>query len=411
MANTLLTPSLITKEALMVLENSLSFTKAVNKDYSKDFGSDAAIGQKIGSTLMVRKPVRYVGRSGAALSVENATETEVPVVLNQQLGVDISFSSVELTLSIDEFSDRFIKPAMANVANAIDYSGMSLWNQIYNSIGTPGTSLYAAGGLALKPYTDAAVRLDNTATPRDGNRNAVVTPQNQADLVIGTSGLFQDSTDIGKQYREGTMGKTVGLKFSMDQNVNTLTVGAQGGTPLVNGASQTGSTLVTKGWTASAASRLGVGDIFTIAGVYTVNPQSHQVVAGVLQQFVVTAAFSSASDGTGTISISPAITTGTGFQTVSGSPADSAAITVVGAAGTVSPQSMVFHRDAFTLACADLEMPKGVDFAARKADKRTGVSVRIVRAYNISTDAFPCRLDVLIGWACLRPELACRVQS
>src|ERR1035438_2531662 len=224
----------------MVLENDLSFTKAVNKDYSKDFGSDSACGQKIGSTLQVRKPVRYVGRSGAAISVENATETQVPVVLNQQLGVDIQFSSLELTLSIDEFSDRFLKPAMANIANAIDYQGLALATQVYNSVGTPGTSLYAAGGLALKPYTDAGVKLDNCAAPRDGNRNSIVTPQSQADLVVGLSGLFNDSSDVSRQYREGTMGRTVGMKFSMDQNINTMTVGAQGGTPLVNGASPTG---------------------------------------------------------------------------------------------------------------------------------------------------------------------------
>jgi P22 coat protein - gene protein 5 len=364
--------------------------------------------------LMVRKPVRYVGRSGAALSVENATETETPVTLNQQIGVDIQFSSQELTLSIDEFSDRFIKPAMANIANVIDYQGMSQFANVYNSVGTPGTAPAgaptAAGGGALGTFLSAGVVLDNKAAPRDGERNAIVTPQTQANLVIGLSGLFQDSGDIAKQYRDGTMGRTGGLKFSMDQNVNTYTVGAQGGTPLVNLANQTGSTLNTKGWTAST-NVLGVGDVFTIAGVYAVNPQSHQTVAGVLQQFVVTAAVTSDGSGNAAISISPSITTGTGFQTVNASPANNAAITVVGTAGTVSPQMLVFHRDAFTLASADLEMPKGVDFSARKADKRTGVSVRLVRQYNISTDQFPCRLDVLFGWACLRPELACRVMS
>jgi P22 coat protein - gene protein 5 len=410
MPNTLLTSSLITREALMVLENDLSFTKGVNKDYSENFGNDSAIGQKIGDTVSARIPPRYVGRTGAALSVEDATETSVPVKLTTQAGVDIKFSMKDLTLSIDDFSDRFIKPAIANIANRIDYDGMALYKNIYNSVGTPGTALYAAGGLALKPYTDAAVKLDNCAAPRDGQRNAVISAQSQADLVVGLSGLFQDSSDISRQYREGTMGKTAGLKFSMDQNVNAMTVGAQGGTPLVDGASQTGSTLNTKGWTAAAAARLNVGDVFTIANVFSVNPQSHQIVPGVLQQFVVTAAFSSGADGKGAISISPSIITGTGFQTVNASPADGAAITVVGAAGTVSTEQLVFHRDAFTLVAADLELPRGVDFAARKADKRTGLSVRIVRAYDINTDNMPCRLDVLYGWACLRPELACRVR-
>ena len=398
----------------MVLENDLSFTKAVNKDYSKDFGTDSAIGQKIGSTLMVRKPVRYVGRSGAALSVENATEQQVPVTLNQQIGVDIQFSSQELTLSIDEFSDRFIKPAMANIANVIDNQGLGLATQVYNAYGTPGTrptgNPSSTNGGVLGAFLQAGVILDNCAAPRDGQRNAIVTPQTQADLVIGLAGLFNDSSDVSRQYREGTMGKTGGLKFSMDQNVNTYTVGAQGGTPLVNAASQTGSSLVTKGWTAST-NVLGVGDVFTIAGVYTVNPQSHSVVAGVLQQFVVTSSVTSDGSGNATIAINPAITISTGFQTVNASPAANAAITVVGTAGTVSPQMLVFHKDAFTLASADLEMPKGVDFAARKADKRTGISVRCVRQYSIATDQFPCRLDVLFGWACLRPELAVRLMA
>jgi hypothetical protein len=418
MANTLLTPQLITKEALMVLENNLAFSKAVDKGYSKEFGTDASVGQKIGSTLKVRMPVRYVGRTNAAIAVEGANETSVDVQLTTQAGVDISFSSQELTLSIDEFSDRFLKPAMANIANRIDYDGLQLYKKVYNSVGTPGTGFGAlTGGAALKPYADAGVKLDNTATPRDENRNAVITSQNQADLVVGLSGLFNDTTDISKQYRDGTMGRTIGMKFSMDQNCGVQTVGALGGTPLVNGTVTNGTTtLPTRGWTAAAAARLNAGDVFTIAGVYAINPQSRQIVAGVLQQFVVTAAFSSLADGTGTVSISPALiglTAGnpTANQTVNALPVDGAPITVVGAAGTVSPQSLVFHRDAFTLACADLEIPRGVDFAARKADRRTGVSVRIIRDYSITDDQFPCRLDVLYGWACLRPELACRVQS
>jgi len=409
MSNVLLTPSLIIKEALMVLENNLSFTKGVDKQYSPKFGTEAAAGQKIGSSIQVRKPVRYVGRTGAALSVEDAQEEYTTVSLTNQEGVDIQFSSQELTLSIDEFSDRIIKPAMANVANRIDLNGLAQYKNIYNRVGTPGTSLVGTGGAALAPYLSAGVKLDNCAAPRDGNRNAVLTAQSQADLVQGLSGLFNDSSDVSRQYREGTMGRTAGLKFSMDQNVNTHTCGQQGGTPLVNGASQTGATLVTDGWTASAANRLKQGDVFTIANVFSVNPQSRQST-GVLQDFVVTA--DAASDGTGncSISISPSIIVTGAKQTVTASPADNAAITVNGAGNALSNEQLVYHRDAFTLASADLVIPKGVDFAARAADKRTGLSVRIVKDYNISTDQYPCRLDVLYGWATLRPELACRVR-
>lgn len=402
MANTLLTISMITREALRVLENNLTFTKLVNRQYDDRFGVE---GAKIGTTLNVRKPPRYIGRVGQALNIENSTETSVPVVLNTQRGVDIQFSSQDLALSIDDFSDRFIKPAIASIANAIDADGMAQITNIWNAVGTPGTTPNS-----LLTYLNAGVLLNNNAAPMDGERYMVISAQMQATLVNALSGLFHAAAQISEQYRKGEMGTTAGFEFYMDQNVNSFTVGAQGGAPLVNLGGQTGSVLNSKGWTAAAASRLGVGDIFTIANVNAVNPQSRQVT-GALQQFVVTQAFASAADGTGAISIAPPITTNGAFQTVDSSPIDGAAITVLGAANTISPQGMAFHKDWITLACADLPLPGGVDMAARVADRQLGMSVRLVRAYNIATDQFPCRLDILYGWAPLRPEIACRVCS
>jgi len=224
--------------------------------------------------------------------------------------------------------------------------------------------------------------------------------------------LFNPSKEIGDQYEDGTMGKAIGCKWSMDQNVNSYTVGAQGGTPVVDvaGGNLSGNSLSTRGWTASTAV-LNVGDIFTIANVYSVNPQSRKST-GSLQQFVVTAAASSSSAGKiGSLAIAPAIVTSGQFQTVNAAPADGASITVVGTGGTVSPMNLMFHRDAFAFACADLPLPKGIDMAARISDKRTGVSIRMVRAYDIVNDMFPCRLDVLYGWATPYPQLACRIQG
>ena len=362
-------------------------------------------GAKIGTTLNVRKPPRYLGRVGQAIAIENATETSVPVVLNTQRGVDIQFSSQDLALSIDDFSDRFIKPAIASIANAIDADGMAQFTSVYQNVGTPGTVPNA-----LLTYLNAGVKLSNSAAPLDGERYVVVSPQMQATLVDALKGLFQAASAIAEQYRKGEMGETAGFDFFMDQNVNTFTTGPQGGSPQVNGSNQTGSSLLTKGWTAAAASRLVVGDTFTIATTNQVNPQSRQST-GQLQQFVVTANFSSAADGTGTISISPPITPSGAFQTTDSTPADGSTITVSGAASTQTPQGLAFHRDWVTLACADLPLPGGVDMAARVADRQLGMSIRLVRAYNITTDQFPCRLDILYGWAPLRPELACRVQS
>jgi len=256
----------------------------------------------------------------------------------------------------------------------------------------------------------AGVKLDDNSTPMDGERSCIVNPLMQATIVDALKGLFQSSTEIKAQYEKGMMGTAAGFDWYMDQNVGVATIGPQGGTPLVNGASQSGSSLIVDGFTAAAASRLVKGDVFTIAGVFGVNPQNRQST-GALQQFVVTAAVSSDAAGNATIPIFPAITLTGAFQTVTALPADNAALTVVGAANTVSPQGMAFHKDAFTFVSADLQLPRGVDMAARVSDPETGLSVRMVRQYVIATDQFPCRLDILYGWKELYPENACRIQA
>lgn len=423
MANNFLTAQMIANEALMVLENNLTFTKFVNRQYDKQFKNAE---MKIGNTFYARKPVRYIGRDGAALSTEDSTETQVPIVLNQQSGVDIKFTSVDRALNIRNFSEQFLKPAVANIANKIDYRGLALVGGVWNQVGTPGTT--PGSGMTAQQttqlYLNAGALLDKTATPRDGMRSVVINEDAQASTVGALSGLLNPVDKISEQYNKGTLGTGLGLKFSMDQNVNVMTTGSAAGAPKVNGAAQgliapQGLTLGTisnfnfntKGWTASTAV-LNAGDIFTIANVYGVNPQSRQST-NKLQQFVVGGAMGTVytSDGAGNllVPITPApIATGA-YQNVTVLPADSANLTVVGPASTVSPLNVAFHRDAFTLACVDLPLPEGVDFAARASDDQLGISIRVVRAYDINTDSFPCRLDVLYGWAALRPELACRI--
>lgn len=406
MPNKLLTIGMITRESLRVLENSLTFTKLVNTQFDDRFGVE---GAKIGTVLNVRKPPRYIGRVGQALALEDATETQVAVTLNTQFGVDVQFSSQDLALSIDDFRDRFIKPAIATIANRIDRDGLLLHRTVWNQVGTPGTVPNA-----LLTYLLAGVKLDDDATPMDGMRSMVVTPLMQATIVDALKGLFQQASAIAEQYRKGMMGVAGGWEWYMDQNVSSHTVGPLGGTPLVNGAGQTGASIVTDAWTSAAASRLKKGDIITFAGVNHVNPQSRQS-NGVLQQFTVTSDVSSDGSGNLTIPINPPLTTAGASQTVTGSPADNAIILIFGHASShasvVTPQGMGFHRDAFTLASADLPLPRGVDMAARVSDKQLGLSIRMVRAYNIDRDQFPCRLDILYGWAALRPELACRVSA
>lgn len=393
---------MITNSQLEVIENNLTFTKGVNREYADQF---AVEGAKIGDTLNIRKPARYIGRSGATLSLEDHTESSVPLVLNTQFGVDVTFTSKDLTLSLGAFKDRVLKPAGATIANKIDSDGLAMaYQSTYNVVGTPGTV-----PSTLKTYLQAGAKLDYEGTPRDGERSLVIDPTAQVEIVDSLKGLFQSSEQISSQYEKGNMGLAGGFKWSMDQNILTHIVGPQGGVPLVNGVpAQGATTLVTDAWTASAASRLKKGDVFTIANVFAVNPQS-RLSTGQLRQFVVTADVSSDGAGNATIPIYPAIASTGAFATVNAMPADNAPLTIVGAANAVSPQHIAYHKNAFTFASADLVMPKGVDMSGRASDKQLGISVRMVRQYAIGTDTLPCRFDVLYGWKALYPEFACRI--
>lgn len=412
MANTLLTISMITREALRVLENNLTFTKYIRRDFDDSFGR---AGAKIGTVLNIRKPARYAGRVGQGLSIEDATETQVPLTLTTQRGVDIAFTSQDLALSVDDFSDRFVRPAVANVANNIDYDGLTQYVNVYNQIGTPGT----VPNLLLT-YLQAGQKLDEEAAPRDNLRALIISPAMQATILDALKGLFQSAQDIATQYESGKMGLAIGFKWSMDQNVNVNTIGVLGGTPTVTNSSSVGATLVTQAWTSAALLRLKKGNMFTIGsgatGVYAVNPQSKQST-GALRCFVATTDGSSDGSGNMTINISPSIVVSGPFQNVTGSTgpitgaSSGATINVNGAASTQSPQGLAFHKDAFALGCADLPLPGGVDMAARVSDKQLGLSLRLVRAYDINTDRFPTRLDILYGWVTLYAELACRVAS
>lgn len=403
MSNTILTSSMIAKEALMILENKLVFARNVNRQYEKEWNGAT---RKMGDTVTVRKPAQYTVRSGAAISVQNHVETGVPVQLANQKGVDVQFTSKELTLSIGDFSEQVLQPQIAVLANQVDLDGLLMaYRSTANAVGVPGTVPNA-----LLTYLNAGALMDNEACPSDDKRGIIVNPASQATIVDALKGLFQSSTEIKSQYERGKMGTAGGFDWAMSQNTPTHIVGPLGGTPLVNGAAQVGSSLITNGWTAAAAARLKQGDVFTLAGVYQVNPLSKQST-NVLRQFVVTADVSSDGSGNATIGIYPAIVVSGATQNVTASPASGAALTVLGAAGTVSPVNLASHKDAFTLVTADLALPKGMDMASRASDDQAGLSIRFIRGYDIVNDLFISRLDILYGWAALRPEHACRIQS
>jgi hypothetical protein len=400
MANTLLTPTKILDESLMILENNLTFSSRINREYSKEF---AVSGAKIGSTVNARKPNRFVGTTGPNLNLENVNESSVPVSLTTQFHVDFTFSSQELTLVVDEFADRYIKPAMATIANKIDFDGLALAANVANNVGTVGSVPND-----IKVLLDAGTKLDNEATPRDGQRTVVWDPATNGSMVKAAAGLFNPSNKIGAQYESGIFSPSgLGFDIGMDQNVNVFTSGTRtNGT--VSGAGQTGSTLTVTGL--GAAATVAKGDTFTIAGVYGVNPQNRQTT-GVLRQFTVTAAATADGSGNATLSIFPAINTAASnqqYQTVSAGPANAAVVTWDVAPSTQYSANLAYHKDAFALVTADLEdVAQYGAWGARRMHK--GISMRISRQYAIGTDTVPCRIDVLYGYAPIYPELACRI--
>ncbi len=403
MANTNLTIDKITQETLMILENELVFARNVDRQHDDSF---AESGAKIGATLRIRKPDQYELRTGATLSTQDAVEESVTLQVNNQIGVDLNFTSEELTMDIDRFAERKLKPGIAKVANKIDLDGLAEYVNVAQQVGTPGTT--PATALIL---LQAGQKLDESGVPRDGSRCANVDPAANATLIDSLKAVFNPNLGISEQYKSGLFGQNVlGFKeISVDQNVARHTVGVHGGTPLTAAAgANAATTIATDGWTASAAI-LNVGDVFTMVGVNSVNPMS-KASTGNLKQFTATAAVTADGSGLATIAFDPPIydaTTGKGRQNVSALPADNAAIVVAGTASAEYPINMVFHKDAFTLATTDLIMPKGVDMASRQ--RSNGMSLRIVRAYDINNDKFPCRIDVLYGWLTQYPELACRL--
>lgn len=412
MSNNLLTISKITNEALMVLENELTFTGQVDRNYDDQF---AVVGAKIGSTVNVRRPGRFIGTTGPALVVEDFNETSVPVTLTTQFHVDTQFTTQDLALSLDMFSDRVLKPGIAAIANKMDRDGLvTAKNNTANIVGTAGT---APTGLIT--YLTAAAYLDSEGAPRDGRRACVVEPFTSATIVDSLKGLFVPTDKIAAQYTKGLMGRdSGGMNWYMDQNVVSQAFGSYASATLsCNVTTATG--FLSSGWAyssnitigaASAAATLNQGDTFTIAGVFAVNPQNRQSY-GKLRNFVVQSTTAIASGGTATVTVVPAVITGGQFQNVSVTSSGSQTVTPFNNTGVTSPQNILMHKNAFTMACADLELPEGVHFAGRASDKELGLSLRVVRQYTINNDSIPTRIDVLYGWAPLYPELSCRIAS
>lgn len=411
MANTTLTADIIAAEAITILDNELVMAKQVFRGYENEF-SKKVNGYEVGETISIRKPTDFTVRDGAVLAAQDVTEGKTTITVNKRKGVDFAFSSQDLTLKIGDLSERVIKPAMIQLANQVDRDLMAEYKNVPNWVGTPGQVVNSYADFAKAPE-----RLDEYAVPQDG-RSAVLSPQDHWGLLGSQTALYMQDVAKGA-YRKGALGEIGGVDTFMSQNVPTHTVGVATGTPLVQGAGQattyaltkdTGTqTLNTDGWTNSTTGILKAGDVFTIAGVFAVNPVTKSTLP-FLKQFTVTAdADSGATTGPAALTIAPAIIASGAFQNVSAGPADNAAITVMGTGGTGYRQNLVFLKNAFALVTVPLVAPPGAVDVARKSYK--GLNVRVIPVYDGVNDISSWRLDVLYGTKTLDPRLATRLSG
>ena len=400
MANSLLTIDMITRKSLEILENSLVISRNVNKEYDDSF---AVEGAKIGSTLRIRLPDRALVTDGAALQVQDDNEQYTTLTVSTQKHIGINFTSAELTMQLDDFAERVLKPRISQLAASVDNDVANAYKSIYSSVGTPGTT--PATSLVL---LQGGQKLNEYATPLTP-RYTTVNPAANASLVDGMKGFFNPTGAISSQFKSGMMSENV-LGFdevNMSQSIVNHTTGNFPLLPICAATvpSTQGATTLDITYTSGTKS-IKQGDVFTIAGVYSVNPQTRQST-GSLQQFVVTADQTLTSTSA-TIAFQPPMYTATNaLATVDAFPAASAALTFLGSASTVYPQNLVYHKNAITLATADLLLPQGVDMASRQV--HNGISMRIVRQYDINNDRMPCRVDVLYGYSVIRAPMACRL--
>jgi hypothetical protein len=398
MANSILTIDMITRKALEILENNLVLTRNVNRQYDDSF---AVEGAKIGSTLRIRLPDRALVTDGAALQVQDDNEQYTTLTVSSQKHIGVNFTSAELTMQLDDFAERVLKPRISQLASSIDADVANSFKSIYQSVGTPGTT--PATSLVL---LQAQQKLNEAAAVMSP-RYATVNPAANAGLVEGMKGLFNPTDTISRQFKNGMMGMGV-LGFdeiNMSQSIKQHTTGSWGtGITVTSTVSTQGSTTLGISFTGSSKT-WNVGDVFTVAGVYAVNPQTREST-GSLQQFVVTAAASGSS--TATLTVSPAMyTADQALATIDAFPQASAVVTMLGSSASAYAQNLVYHKDAITFATADLLLPQGVDMAARAV--HNGISMRVVRQYDINNDRMPCRIDVLYGYSVIRPQMACRL--
>lgn len=402
MANSILTINMITREAVRLFRNSNAFIKNIDRQYDDQF---AINGAKIGTSLRVRLPNDYVVRTGPAMSIQDTSEQSTTLTVATQKGVDVAFTTQERTMSLDDYSERVLSPMINNLAGDVAKT-------IITGISQGGISNFVSNtngaGAIIAPTSRTALEAGALLTKRSARtdmRSLVADPFTMAHMVETLSGLFNPASKISDQYNTGQIYNALNFKWFEDPTVVVHTTGTfTAGT--VNGASQTGTTITMNAITGT----LKAGDIVTFAGVNAVNRVT-KADDGVLQQFVITA---DAANGATSISIYPAIIppnaiTGdpVQYQTVTASPANGAAMSLVNQASEQYRMNIAYVPEAFTMVTADLVQPKKVEEVAREVFD--SVSMRMLTAYIPGTDQLATRLDCLFGSLAVRPEWAVAV--
>ena len=397
MSNSLLTIDMITRKSLEILENNLVITRNVNRQYDDSF---AVEGAKIGSTLRIRLPDRALVTDGAALQVQDDNEQFTTLTVSSQKHIGVNFTSAELTMQLDDFAERVLKPRISQLASTVDADVANAYKLIGNSVGTPGS----APSTALVLLQAQQKLNENAATMSP--RYATVNPAANAALVNGLSGFFNPTDVISRQFKNGMMGEQVlGYEeVNMSQSIKVHTCGTRAATGNTTGASVTAEGATTLTLTVGSGETIAVGDVFTIADCFAANPQTREST-GSLFQFVALA--SSTTTTTATVTVAPMYSAGNALCSMVSLPLTGKAVVFVGAAGGSFPQNLVYHKDAIAFATADLLLPQGVDMASRAV--HNGISLRVVRQYDINNDRMPCRVDVLYGYNTIRPQMGCRI--
>ncbi len=405
-----LTDDIILKEAMFQYKNNLVACRNVYRDMEK------RLAQKIGNQISVKKPFRSKSTEGRTIGKTSMIDNDVTLVISRQRNVGLEFTIQDRTLSISAFSERYIQPAIGEIATQIDLSVLQVAAlEAYFHSGTVGTALSHTEVMFTK------ANVNNVAIPDDGNRVGMLNEIDAANISSSVSTVFNE-TMVSDSIKKGYMGPLSGFEMNSTQLIPTHTVGAHGGTPLSNGATQSGSSIITDGWDTSVTGLLLQGDLITFAGVFEINPVTYEST-GRLQTFVVTADVNSDVSGNATIAISPSINDGSGtildgegnaitdaaYQNVSSKIADGAAIVVLGDAGGIYRQNFFWHKNAIGLAMVDLYLPTSAGSATRVRDNDTGLSLSMTSDFNITDHEEITRIDALWGVKMLNPELIFRM--